>query len=136
MLIEFAGLPTTGKSSMIKALCKKLTRRGYLARDLHDAAEQGIKDCKQSRRFIRQSAERVHLFGALEFRRENPEIFDFLMGSPDMHGGRVQFAMEIVSQLQFAKEKIKENAKMKVDKKGQSYSNPLVQKDEYLEKRG
>jgi len=102
VLVEFIGLPGSGKST-VSGKCQALLRRsgvsmqplGKIARN--QAAKMGDKN-----RFLRRYSGRNWLFGSLAFAQEHPEIYDLIFQSTrhDFHANL--WAMDFLSQLYFA----------------------------------
>ena len=108
MLCEFVGLPAAGKSMLIAKTISLLDARGY---DVHTHATLGDKAMKEAAceyRFIRNKPERSTLFGAFQFRKDHPEIFDHFCASPTERPGLTYWSMEMLSQYFYAKSKVAE----------------------------
>ena len=78
MLVEFVGLPGAGKTSLITEAETQLRTAGCKACGLRDLSKRGVERLRGDIGFIRRRSERISLYGALEYRKLHPQIFDFL----------------------------------------------------------
>ena len=102
MLVEFVGLPGAGKTSLITETETRLRTAGRKAGGLRDLSKRGVERMRGEVGFIRRRAERISLYGALEYRKAHPEIFDFLCQAQGRVPELTLWSMELLSQLYFA----------------------------------
>ncbi len=105
MLVEFVGLPGSGKTSLVIATHERMRARGFVTKGLREAAKSGVKAVRDRGTigFLKRP-ERICLYGALEFRKAHPKVFDALCASQSDTPHLTPWTMDVLSHLYYVSE--------------------------------
>ncbi|MEL7114647.1 MAG: hypothetical protein AAGP08_03510 [Pseudomonadota bacterium] len=106
MLVEFAGLPAAGKSTVMEALAEELRGRGVAAERLTDVARARMRDNKKRYQFVRKRVERASLYGSVCYGHKNPEIYAGLSQFRRDHPKETYSNLEFLAELFFAADEV------------------------------
>jgi hypothetical protein len=101
VLIEFIGLPGSGKTTIFAALAEQLHKERLRCNTLRMVARDRMEDGRTHIRFLQRRAERVALYGCFSFAHENPALFDALLQATRHDLGRTLWNMEMLAQIHF-----------------------------------
>lgn len=101
MIFEFAGLPGSGKSTILTAAAERLTAAGLTHTSMRMLAKAALQDDYRKIGFLRRRISRASLYGALAFGDENPALFDALLGAARSDLATRLWNMEMLAQLHF-----------------------------------
>lgn len=75
MIVEFIGLPGSGKSTLINSLCKYSSGNNIRAVTISQQAQQVLSEKKSVKGYLRRKSDRGWFFATYTFAREYPEVF-------------------------------------------------------------
>ncbi len=101
MLIEFIGLPGSGKSTLFASLAEQLHKERLRCNTLRMVARDRMEEGRVHIRFLQRRAERVGLYGCFSFAQQNPALFDALLQSTRHDLGRTLWNMDMLAQMHF-----------------------------------
>jgi predicted kinase len=101
VLIEFIGLPGSGKSTLIDAVADQLRKERLRCNTLRMVARDLMEDSRTHVRFLQRRAERVSLYGCFAFAHDNPALFDALLQSTRHDLARTLWNMDMLAHIHF-----------------------------------
>ena len=101
VLIEFIGLPGSGKSTILAALADQLRKERLRCNTLRMIARDMMEEGRIHIRFLQRRAERVGIYGCFSFAHEHPALFDALLHSTRHDLGRTLWNMDMLAQMHF-----------------------------------
>ncbi|MFM2390176.1 MAG: hypothetical protein RLZZ437_1731 [Pseudomonadota bacterium] len=101
MLIEFIGLPGSGKSTLIATLAEKLREERLRCNSLRMVARDLMEEGRTHIRFLQRRAERTGIYGCFSFAHNNPALFDALLQATRHDLGRTLWNMDMLAQMHF-----------------------------------
>jgi thymidylate kinase len=78
MIVEFAGIPGSGKTTVSGRLIAALRKEGHPTFRLREATVKVMQAQKSKIGFVNGRTERQNLYGLMLFARANPELYDWL----------------------------------------------------------
>lgn len=103
MILEFIGLPGSGKSTILNAATRKLDRLGVAWDSLRLLAKRVIEEDRQKIGFLRRREHRASLYGAQAFAQTEPEIYDALFVNARTDMKTTLWNMEMLAHVYFAR---------------------------------
>jgi predicted kinase len=101
VLIEFIGLPGSGKTTIFAELAAQLHKERLRCNTLRMVARDRMEEGRTHIRFLQRRAERVGLYGCFSFAHEQPALFDALLQATRHDLGRTLWNMEMLAQIHF-----------------------------------
>lgn len=102
MIVEFVGLPASGKSTLMNALLAEFNQLGYDATTITTLARAEMATAARKRQFVRHRVERTSLFGSVWYGFKNPVVHRCLSEVVVDHPKEIYGNLEYLAELYFA----------------------------------
>ena len=102
MMVEFLGLPGSGKTTIGGTCQPLLIKSGVKLKPIGKIAKQQAEKMRGQNRYLNRYAGRSWLFGALAFAKQYPEVYDLIEKSSKHSFATHLWAMDFMANLYFA----------------------------------
>lgn len=102
MIVEFLGLPGSGKSTLVSTLRKQSARSDMPLMTLNQAALAGLAVQKEAVSYLRRKPERGWLFATMQFAKQHPELYRIVFENTLLNAGKSLDFLDVLGKYYFA----------------------------------